>query len=457
MAEGYDFDNPTFDKDDYDNDYARDESYEDEDLNDLTPDLEFQRHILNQSTHLENLIGSDKEQALLAQQKLLVKEFYKEIQQRYDIEASYMPTYDNFKLDADGKTLYWVIGDKEIRLTVKQGSTTFRSLGSLVNEYNRIIGPGGTLAIRQYLNLPEYKSKSKPISQQVRNDLESIRLDLSTSNIAPHDISNETELNDLTNTVGDVNTAVKTLETSFIEKVTSFQQTQTTIDKREMDGIVKAMTTVNEELANELAKLTETNKEIAKEKQKLEQASGDDDDVQTKRITNRITDLEAERSARLEVININKEKLRSQVNRIKATIHKILNEDTTLGEKLRTLFREQGITIVSVLTAVGMIIGLLVETVIPSGAGSSTTPPSKPTSGGVKEWIKKQLSNIGKLLANLAGKAAAALPGIIGSIVSWILSTASKVADWFGGHLWAIGVVVAGLLYAAAEKYINKS
>ena len=78
MAEGYYFDNPTFDKDDYDNDYARDESYEDEDLNDLTPDLEFQRHILNQSTHLENLIGSDKEQALLAQQKLLVKEFYKE-------------------------------------------------------------------------------------------------------------------------------------------------------------------------------------------------------------------------------------------------------------------------------------------------------------------------------------------------------------------------------------------
>ena len=38
-------------------------------------------------------------------------------------------------------------------------------------------------------------------------------------------------------------------------------------------------------------------------------------------------------------------------NRIKDTINKILKEDTTLGERIKTLFREQGITIVSVLTA----------------------------------------------------------------------------------------------------------
>ena len=68
--------------------------------------------------------------------------------------------------------------------------------------------------------------------------------------------------------------------------------------------------------------------------------------------------MESERSARLEVINVNRDKIRGQVNRIKDTIHKILNEDTTLGERIKTLFREQGITIVSVLTAFGMIIGV---------------------------------------------------------------------------------------------------
>ena len=213
------------------------------------------------------------------------------------------------------------------------------------------------------------------------------------------------------------------------------------------------MTSVKEELTNELAKLTETNKELTQEKEKL--ANTEDEDAR-KQIQSRISELESERSARLEVINVNKEKLRSQVNRIKETINKILKEDTTLGQRLRTLFREQGITIVSILTAVGMIIGVIVEAVLPSGSGA-TTPPPKPSSSGVKDWVKKQLSNLGKLLANLAGKAATALPGVIGSIVSWLLSTTGKVVNWFGEHLWALVVLVVGLLYAAAKEYISKS
>ena len=36
----------------------------------------------------------------------------------------------------------------------------------------------------------------------------------------------------------------------------------------------------------------------------------------------------------------------------------------TLGERIRTLFKEQGITIVSILTAVGMAIGVLIEALL---------------------------------------------------------------------------------------------
>ena len=245
---------------------------------------------------------------------------------------------------------------------------------------------------------------------------------------------------------------MKELETSFIDG----QGTQTDMTKREMDGILKAMTSVKEEIANELAKLNETNKDLAKEKGKLEQAKANKDEFQIERISSRIRDLESERSARLEVINVNRDKLRSQVNRIKETINKVLKEDTTLGKRIRTLFREQGITIVSVLTAFGMIIGVIVEAIFPTTGGGSTTP-KPPPKDGVKNWIEKQLSNLGKLLANLAGKAAAALPGIIGSIVSWLLSTTGKVVNWFGEHLWALVVFVMGLLYAAAREYISKS
>ena len=52
----------------------------------------------------------------------------------------------------------------------------------------------------------------------------------------------------------------------------------------------------------------------------------------------------------------------------KETIAIVLDKDTSLGEKIRTLFREQGITIASILMAIGMAIGVLVEALLPGGA-----------------------------------------------------------------------------------------
>ena len=53
-------------------------------------------------------------------------------------------------------------------------------------------------------------------------------------------------------------------------------------------------------------------------------------------------------------------KITSQIENIKQSITKFLDTETgTLGERIRTLFREQGITITSILTAIGMAIGVL--------------------------------------------------------------------------------------------------
>ena len=49
-----------------------------------------------------------------------------------------------------------------------------------------------------------------------------------------------------------------------------------------------------------------------------------------------------------------------------------MDKDTSLAEKIRTLFREQGITIASILTAIGMAIGVLVEALLPSGGGGAS-------------------------------------------------------------------------------------
>ena len=134
-----------------------------------------------------------------------------------------------------------------------------------------------------------------------------------------------------------------------------------------------------------------------------------------------------------------------------------IKKDTTLRERLKTLFEEQGITIVSILTALGMIIGVTAEAVIPTMSGRGITSPKAPSKEGVKDWVRKHFQNLARLLANPAGKAAAALPGVIGSIVTWLLLATGKDVNCFGNNLWALVVLVAGLLYAAAKEWINIS
>ena len=51
------------------------------------------------------------------------------------------------------------------------------------------------------------------------------------------------------------------------------------------------------------------------------------------------------------------------------------------------------------------------------------------------------------LLGRLGIKAAEALPGIIGGIMSWILNRAKDVVGWVSQNLWALVVGIGGLIY----------
>ena len=84
-------------------------------------------------------------------------------------------------------------------------------------------------------------------------------------------------------------------------------------------------------------------------------------------ITKRIDDLNEDLKVRQESIDLLKGRLKNQITSFKETIAKVLDKDPSLGEKIRTLFREQGITIASVLTAIGMAIWVLVDTLLPCG------------------------------------------------------------------------------------------
>ena len=129
----------------------------------------------------------------------------------------------------------------------------------------------------------------------------------------------------------------------------------------------------------------------------------------------------------------------------------MLDKDISLAEKIQTLFQEQGITITSILTAIGMAISVLVEGLLPGGGaaagdGASGKPPPKDKKG-LKEWIRNKREALTLLLRRLGMKAAEALPGIIGAILSWILKRAADVVGWVSQNLWALVVGIGDLLY----------
>ena len=90
----------------------------------------------------------------------------------------------------------------------------------------------------------------------------------------------------------------------------------------------------------------------------------------------------------------------------------------------------------------------------PTPTPKPTPPAPKPTpeptpkpEPGIKGWIKEQLRNIANLLLKLADKMLIALPGIIGSVVSFVLKAASTAVGFISEHLWILIVALVGLLY----------
>ena len=252
----------------------------------------------------------------------------------------------------------------------------------------------------------------------------------------------------------DIDATVKDVEqdTSFIESSVRDKL----LPLRELEGLDKQLRTIKGSLKVAIAKRVDLNARIKHEERKLSEVQDPAySDDQRDMIEGRIKRLRGELTERNKEIDILKGEASKQINQIRGSITKFLDKEMgTLGERIRTLFKEQGITIVSILTAVGMAIGVLVEALLGGPSMSTTTSTSGGTSngntrkgGGAREWIKNKLKALSQLLGKLADKALASLPGIIGSIISWILNRAKEVIGWLSQNLWALITGVRVLIY----------
>ena len=248
--------------------------------------------------------------------------------------------------------------------------------------------------------------------------------------------------------------SVKLIETSLTE-IGAEASTQTKgLTLRELEGLDKELRTISGSLRSAIAKSIAKQVDIDRENRKLEEMANDEtySDEQREEVRARLQRFQDEQKAISDQIRILKGRYSNQIYQIRESIMKFLDKETgTLGERIRTLFKEQGITIVSILTALGMTLGVLIEALLGGPNTTSTpTPQSTTTSdkkGGAREWIKNKLKALSSLLGKLAAKAGAALPGIIGSIISWILNRAKEVVGWLSNNLWALITGVRVLIY----------
>ena len=258
--------------------------------------------------------------------------------------------------------------------------------------------------------------------------------------------------------------SIKLIETSLTETGAEASTQTSGLTLRELEGLDKELRMISGSLRSAIAKSVAKQVDINRENRKLEEMANDEtySDEQIEEVRARLQRFQDEQKAISDQIRILKGRYSNQIYQIRESIMKFLDKETgMLGDRIRTLFKEQGITIVSILTAVGMTIGVLIDALLGGPTVSTTTSGSSPADGGDKkggarEWIKNKLKALSSLLGKLAAKAGAALPGIIGSIVAWLLNHAKEVIGWLSQNLWALITGVGVLIYTYFMTKTNR-
>ena len=98
------------------------------------------------------------------------------------------------------------------------------------------------------------------------------------------------------------------------------------------------------------------------------------------------------------------------------------------------MFKKHGVTVTAIFLAAGVTIGAVLE-------------------GTMTNALKKLGTDLGNGVKTLGAKAASALPGLIGAIVSFIFKAAGSVIGLLAEHTWLLILAVVAFLF---EKLIKK-
>jgi hypothetical protein len=189
-------------------------------------------------------------------------------------------------------------------------------------------------------------------------------------------------------------------------------------------------------------KITEewAKKEKEKAKSQLEQITDENEQKKLQELIKYYEQMEIQANRRYNEVVLN------QLKRINTIIS---DETRPLSERLKELFRRDGLTIGALITAIGMTISTIILAVAPHNTPS--TPPSN--NNGARNAVKKALVRLSNFLLDLAKKALTALPGILGSLVSFLLKKSGELVLFLSEHLIILLLAVLLALY----EFIIKS
>ena len=104
-----------------------------------------------------------------------------------------------------------------------------------------------------------------------------------------------------------------------------------------------------------------------------------------------------------------------------------------LRERVKEIFKKYGVTVTAIVIAAGVTIGAVI--------------------GAITNALRATGKALGKGLKDIGSKIASALPGLIGSIVSFLFKAAGQAIGFLAEHTWLLILAVVAFL---VEKYIKK-
>ena len=143
-----------------------------------------------------------------------------------------------------------------------------------------------------------------------------------------------------------------TLSETLLTETAEDASTQTGgLTLRELEGLDKELRTISGSLRSAIAKSIAKQVDIDRENRKLEEMANDEtySDEQREEVRARLQRFQDEQKAINDQIRILNSRYSNQIYQIREWIMKFLDKEMgTLGERIRTLFREQGIMIISI-------------------------------------------------------------------------------------------------------------